>query len=79
MELHRDLSEYWEIFNDDPFVKDELIVLEKVFSLLLFVNEKLILLLLIHDQVFSADNCQPLLIDRFLHSNNLIWFPSFCL
>ena len=49
MELHRDLSEYWEIFNDDPFVKDELIVLEKVFSLLLFVNEKLILLLLVHD------------------------------
>ena len=49
MELHGYLFEYRNVFDQDPFVENKLVILEEITALFLFVNEKLILLLLIHD------------------------------
>ena len=40
--------------------------------------KELILLLLVHHEVFSTEDSNPVLISRFLKSNNLVRLPSIC-
>ena len=41
-----------------------------------FKDEKLVLLLFVHDQILSSDYTQPFLIWRLLNTNNLIWLSA---
>jgi hypothetical protein len=48
VELYGHLLEYREVFDYNPFVEYKLVIFEEIIALLLFVNEKLVLLLLVH-------------------------------
>ena len=48
VELHGHLLEYREVFDYNSFVEYKLVIFEEIIALLLFVNEKLVLLLLVH-------------------------------
>jgi hypothetical protein len=76
MKLHRNLGEYWDVLHQDSLVEFERVKLEYVLAQLSLENEKLVLLLFIHDKVFAADNGQSFFILRLLHSNDFIWFSA---
>lgn len=73
--LHTDLCERWHILDNDPLDLLPFSIFVIIFARLLLKNEKLVLLLLVHDKVLTTNDGQIVLTLRFLKSNNLIWFP----
>ena len=53
-------------------MKCECVILKWVVGFLPFENEKLILFLLIFDEVLSTNNCEPVFANRFLDTDDFI-------
>ena len=75
VELHRYLGKHRDVFDDDSLDQLKLIDFERVWISHSLENEQLIWLLLIHDKVFTWDNCEHLLGTWHLHRNNFLSFP----
>jgi len=76
MEIHAHLLENIDVLQNYSVGAHKLIALAG--SSLSFVHEKLVGLLLAHDQVFTADDGHVLFVLALLYSNNFVWLPSFC-
>jgi hypothetical protein len=75
-EYWSDLIEKRNLFDEYTFVQGEGICTPLFGSLDLFEYEKLILLLLVHDQVFTTDNSKPVFTFGYCHPYDLIWLPT---
>ena len=72
MEIHRHLPEMFDVFHDDSI--DEIAVTSITLP---SVDEQLVGLLLIHDQVLSANNCQVFVALAALEGDDFVGFSSF--
>jgi hypothetical protein len=75
---HANLVKDWNIFDHNSFVKLKLVIFKLTRTLDSLENEELILLLLTHNEVFTTENGKPVLIFRFLKSDNLIRLSGIC-
>ena len=70
--LHGHLFEDGQIFDDDSLVENKLVVLYQRFCGFLLVDEQLVLLLLAHDEVLTADDGDILLAGRLTKTDDLV-------
>ena len=75
--FHRHFFKVRDVLDDDPFLQYEIIKIFKFLGLLSFENEKLILLLLIHDKVLPRYDGQKIVILGFLHPDDFILLSCF--
>lgn len=77
MELHANFAEDWYIFDNNFSNQIEFIITEVRFLRWLLKDKQLVLFLLIHDQIFPADDSHPILIEWFLDSYDHIGLSCF--
>lgn len=70
--IHTYFIEKWDVFHNDSLIKCECVIRKWVGGFLSFENEKLILFLLIFDEVLSTDNCEPVFAIWFLDTDDFI-------
>ena len=73
MIIHAHSLEDWKVLYNDSVRLLKGVILIGSFTFLSLEDEKLILLLLRHDQILATDNGDPILVFGFLQSNDLIW------
>ena len=62
MIVHTNSLKNWNVFDDDSVFLLESIILIKRFCLDLAENEELVLLLLVHDQILTTDDANPIFV-----------------
>lgn len=77
--LHANLIEEGDVFDNYPFDKFEIVIGVVTLGALSLEHEKLVLFLLIFNEIFSTYDCEIVLTLRLLHADDFIWLSCLCL